>query len=720
MRYFYLCRLYCFFAILAFLTLAPNASAQKTDSLKQALHAPSTPDTVKVTLSAKLAWIYQEINVDSAIIFANSGLQMAKKQGFQKGIGDCLQQLGLASMKRNEPQKALQYYGDALNAYETARYDYGRASAILSMADIYYREANYDKALEYYQSGKAISERAGDLKHKGNALLSMGGLYSDLSNYSEALKYYLDALSVFEKSKDLSGTSMALTNIATVYSAQGDYKKALEYVSRGVELAQRTGNTEGLLFNVVNTGIVYAQMKDYKSALQYFKDALALADSIDDMNWKLMCMNNVAEAYYYLNLKDEALKYYSDVLQLAEKIDDAILIVSIHSGIGNILVEKGKIADGIKHLEKAYALAREKNMKESIFKRAQELSGAYEKMNDALKSLKYHKVYAAYKDSVYNDNSNKQIQQLHYEYELGKKENRIQLLEKNKLIEKAKAEKQNVVMWALIAGVLLLIITIVVLYRSRMHAVRSKEVILRQKEEIQEQAKRLEGLNQFKDKTFSVLSHDLRNPISSFTTTMMLLDDNIISARDFVKLRPALNRQLNSLNGLLDSLLKWAGSYIHGLTPAKVEQVDICGIMRQNISLLQEEADKKNQTIIGNLPDTINALCDAGQMDIVIRNLITNALKFTGNNGAITLSAKSYETEVKFSVADSGVGMSQEQIGKLFVPVDDRNTPGTEGEKGLGLGLLLCYEFIKANKGDISVSSELGKGSTFTVTLPKA
>jgi signal transduction histidine kinase len=199
-----------------------------------------------------------------------------------------------------------------------------------------------------------------------------------------------------------------------------------------------------------------------------------------------------------------------------------------------------------------------------------------------------------------------------------------------------------------------------------------------------------------------------------------MLDGNIITAEEYLGMKPEISAQVLSLSILLDNLLKWGSGYIKGQTKAKPVNTDLSTIVKENFKLLQSAADSKQITLENEIPDTLIAYCDAEQMDIVIRNLTVNAIKFSNHNGVVTLSAKSDDSNIYLSVTDHGVGMTQQQIDKLFQIADDNHTYGTDGETGTGLGLLLCYEFARANDGTITVVSEKGKGSTFTVTLKKA
>ena len=232
------------------------------------------------------------------------------------------------------------------------------------------------------------------------------------------------------------------------------------------------------------------------------------------------------------------------------------------------------------------------------------------------------------------------------------------------------------------------------------------------------QANDLKKLNLFKDKTFSILSHDLRGPIHASTAIVGMLDDGDISTEEAKELKEAVVKQLSATGVLLDNLLKWAKGSMEGTVEPHPQEVNIYDVTRQNAILFEESLKAKNILFSNNVPAQVVAWSDFEHTDIVIRNLLANAIKFTRKNGRITVDAQVKDGFVHLAVTDTGVGMTKEQLDKLFKPLTDNTTYGTEGEKGTGLGLLLSYDFIKANNGRIEVSSEINKGTTFTVVLP--
>ena len=230
-------------------------------------------------------------------------------------------------------------------------------------------------------------------------------------------------------------------------------------------------------------------------------------------------------------------------------------------------------------------------------------------------------------------------------------------------------------------------------------------VQVQQDQKIQE----LDGLNKLKDKTLAVLSHDLKAPINSITSLIPLLTDQPV---DIEIIKHDLHNRLVPLNEVVDTLFRWANSSFQNKQPVVSQQVDLYEIAQRSIDLLQYPAKCKNINIVNEIPRSTTIIANFDQIDIVIRNLLANAIKFTPQNGIILISGGAKNGKTEIAIVDTGVGMSAEQLNNLFTP-SQITTYGTDGEKGTGLGLLLCKEYIETNKGKIVVTSEIGKGTKF-------
>ena len=253
-----------------------------------------------------------------------------------------------------------------------------------------------------------------------------------------------------------------------------------------------------------------------------------------------------------------------------------------------------------------------------------------------------------------------------------------------------------------------------------------QEEIFQQSEELKTQAENLkeaneelEKLNATKDKFFSIIAHDLKNPFHAITGFSDLLIRKFREMNDS-KIEELINLiyiTSESAYSLLENLLQWARTQTNEIKYVP-ETINIFQIVNENIGLLNASAKKKNISLISELEETTKAYADKQMVYAVIRNLINNALKFTKSGGEVKASSVNNDKYVEISVSDTGLGIREEDMEKLFRIDKFHSTTGTSGETGTGLGLIICSEFIKKNGGKMNVTSELGKGSTFTFTLP--
>ncbi len=470
-------------------------------------------------------------------------------------------------------------------------------------------------------------------------------------------------------------------------------------------------DVQAIIHSYMNAVSIYTAINNDSAAIAACTYAIKLADSTGQRSEMTLMLIDRGMSYFNAKQYDKAFADYTKCLEPPTEQTAPAIIGQAHIGLGEIWMARGDARKSIPHLEKAYAIFRENGMDDQTGPAAEELGAAYEKIGNYQQSLKFTKIGHAIKDSLFNEAKTEQQQRLQFDYELEKKQNQIGLLKKDKLIALERNEKQRATSLGLLVGLTLAVVIAIQLYRGRQREKRSKELIA-------SQADNLKDLNKFKDKVFSVLSHDLRGPISSISATVDLLDENIVSQEELAMLKPEMKKQLGSLTFLLDNLLKWSRNYITGVAAAQPENIDLNKIVQQNIALVQGQAHDKRIAIKNGVPGRFIAYGDPGHIDIIIRNLLANALKFTQTDGTITLSATLAGDKASIEIADTGVGMTSEQVHHLFKAKTHTSTFGTAGEKGTGLGLLLSYEFVKANRGEILVESEKGKGSKFTVILP--
>lgn len=236
------------------------------------------------------------------------------------------------------------------------------------------------------------------------------------------------------------------------------------------------------------------------------------------------------------------------------------------------------------------------------------------------------------------------------------------------------------------------------------------------KDSIEAQKSELTELNRVKDNLFSIVSHDLRNPLNSVRGVLELMKNSSFQGKELQMIAGKLENSLDGTMNLLDNLLYWAKSQMDGIQ-AKPEQISPKEIIENNLKLALMLVKEKELTIETDLLDD-KAYADRDMIDLVVRNLLSNAIKFTPSQGKIQLSMSKNGQMVDFSLADTGVGMSQSHLRDLFSAEKSHTSYGTNNEKGYGLGLRLCKDFVEINGGKLAIESVEHKGSVFTVSLP--
>jgi two-component system, sensor histidine kinase and response regulator len=231
----------------------------------------------------------------------------------------------------------------------------------------------------------------------------------------------------------------------------------------------------------------------------------------------------------------------------------------------------------------------------------------------------------------------------------------------------------------------------------------------------------LRDLIRMKDRLFSIIGHDLRGPLGNLMMLMeTILDEGSNKTAEEIKKYMGMMRDSSKgAYNLLENLLSWARSQ-QKLVQFNPAMLNLSDLINENLSVLEGMANNKGINLVNKFEPSVMVFCDKNSVSTIIRNLISNALKFTNKNGAITIGFMDEREYIQIYVEDTGIGMSPENVSKLFKQSSIFSTRGTGGEKGTGLGLLLCKDFVEGNNGKIWVDSELGKGSRISFTLQKS
>ncbi|MCK4979401.1 MAG: tetratricopeptide repeat-containing sensor histidine kinase, partial [Candidatus Delongbacteria bacterium] len=374
---------------------------------------------------------------------------------------------------------------------------------------------------------------------------------------------------------------------------------------------------------------------------------------------------------------DKSLEYLVTSMNMKDELEEKKGICSIYMNIAKLYYANEDYDKSLEFATKSYKIAKEYDYKDHLQDDYKLMSEIYSKLKKYKKSLDYYRKYVNIHDEIINIQKQNEIFNVYLKYENEKKEKENEIY-KLKNIQLVQANKK-----------------------------------------LKESRKELQKSNASKDKFFNILAHDLKNPFSILYTTSEILASYYKELSEKKRTEYVNTIQLSSKHilKLIENLLEWSRSQ-NGNKQFNPVNFNLNEIIKTCYLLLKPNADMKNISIDFIMNNEIQLYADKNMLKTIMRNLITNAIKFTNINGKITVSAMKYRGKTIVSVQDNGIGIKKKDQNKLFSIDKHYVSIGTSNEKGTGLGLLLCEEFVKKHKGKIWVESKFGKGSKFIFSIP--
>lgn len=466
---------------------------------------------------------------------------------------------------------------------------------------------------------------------------------------------------------------------------------------------------------------IYANENDFDKALSHYQNALETYRRIKSPLPEAECLMAVADIYLIQNKPERAYENYLAALNILRNLSDAeIQLAKLYNSVAQYYLKKNNATRALANLRLANPLAQKSQNQELIQNTYGLLSKAYKELRDYEKALEYSELFKALEDFLQKEKNDRSILKMQSRHTINQKQSLIDQLELNRIQKDFELEKEKrfkeflIIMVALIAIILILILTLFILQRKSNK--KLKEANLKVKAQNDE----LEDLNATKDKFFSIISHDLKGPLNSLTSFSGLLMNHTssLSTEEIQMLAKDLDKSLKNLFALLENLLQWSRSQT-GNIEFTAEEFDLTEMLNENKKLLDKQAENKKIDIEVKNTKPIKVKAHLNSITTVIRNLLSNAIKFTDEGGQIKMGVVVESNQYVVKIADNGVGMPKDVASKIFRIDTKHSTQGTAKEKGTGLGLILCKEFVEKNGGKIWVKSEEGKGTIFSFSLPK-
>jgi signal transduction histidine kinase len=644
-------------------------------------------DTSDVSKLIKKATDFNSIKkIDSAYYHYNLALEMAMEIDSKPQIGECL--FGIATY-----YESLNNYGESINYYEKASNFYeevGKKDKVAKIKNLignnYYVLNKEDKSIEYYFKSLTLYKSINNKDGVAVNFIDIGNLYYEHENYEFAKRYFEGALTIYLELNDKPGIAVCYTSIGNVTSDIRKNLEGIDYFFRSIEIEEELKNFKRIGINYNNIGDCYLNVEQFDNAESYFMKALKIANRIED---------EVLTTVVYLNLSDLSNKVhkYQEAINFGKKSLD------ISKRIGNLNFEL-------------------KNLKNISF--------AFENSGNKSRAFEFLKEHKLISDSIIKSDKNKKIQLFNALNELEESNFTIKELSIKNELSQVKYENGKKITYGLIIAMAIFAFLIIILIHQQTSKKKAINLLAfknyqinKMNDEIQIQRDNLKQLNNTKDKFFSIIAHDLKNPFNSIKGFTELLIENNNSYDDEKKLKflKIIKGSTSNAFSLLNNLLIWANSQSGNLKfdPKKIELVKLVSDV---VSLVEIQAINKEISIHNNVHYNLNVIADENMLNTILRNLISNAIKFSNPKGNIHIISKFDEDFVEITVKDDGIGMLKETVDNLFNIEFKSSQIGTANEQGSGLGLILCKDFVERHSGEIWVESTINKGSEFKFTIP--
>ena len=602
---------------------------------------------------------------------------------------------GIIAQNKGEFNVALKNYYLAYDKYDHLNITEGKSIVENNLGIVNYYLGNYDVALKHYLNAIKIDKEDTSYSGSGSSVYNnIGMILDERKNYKEALKYYKKSLKIALKDDHKSGISTAYNNIAEIFNHSAIYDSAKVYYGKSLRISEKTNDQSGIALVYLNFGDLALKGKKFELAHKNL---------------------NKAEKIY-------------------NKIGDKVSITYLLEIRAKVYFEQGYLKKALPFALNGYNNSVELKISDQKKSLAELIGTIYEKQKNYKKALSYYKKFKMHSDSIQQKSVDDQLTNYEAKVKFEAQKRKIELRNSKERAQQELRLKQerNRRNYILIVLLFLILISILAIRGNRAQKKFNRE-LLEKNQRINEHSEeliqtlqqlgyreqQLTELNSTKDRLFSIIGHDLRGPVGSMQNLMELLTQQYdqFGTEEIKSMLLTAKESSAQTFSLLENLLMWAKTQKNEVV-YKPQLQKIKPIIENNIKLLTGTAEIKSIHLKQDIKDSL-AFFDSNTVSTIIRNLISNALKFTPEGETITVACSETQNNIEVSVIDTGIGMAQETIDKLLNPNEVFSTFGTNNEKGSGLGIKLCMDLVAQNKGEFSISSELNKGSVFKFTLPK-
>ena len=661
----------------------PIQSQTQIDSLKGLISKSEGKQKLKLLIEA--GYFLSSENPNEAINYLNEAITLADKINSRWSKADAIFNKGVALWHLGDINQSDKLYEEAIKIYEEFNDSLSLIKVFNSQAINHQMKGNVDLAFETFLRSLDYAKKIGDNVTILNTLLNIGVMYDNNGDYENCLKYYLEGLTYAENS-DKATLALLQSYIAEVYLSLKNIEKAEKYLEQAIQNSRSVNDSKSLIWAYSILGNIQLDKNNYQAAEKYFTESLLLA----------------------------------------RKTEYKLEIIHALSDLGKYYNRTNNVSESEKSLTEAFNLAKELNSLTDLSIIYKEFSDLYSKNQNFKKAFEYHQKYKETSDSLFTLSNSAKIAELQTKHELKQKERETELLVHENELQKKIINSQKIIALVISLLAIVFIIFIWMLLKNRNKILKAKNLLQFKNDEIEnnrieisEKNEVLAGLNATKDKFFSIIAHDLRNPIAAFVniSELLELDYDRISDKDKREIIGQMNSSSKNLIRLLENLLTWA-RLSNNKIDVYPENLLMKDVLESSIHPYLQSAQNKKIKITINVPEDLSVETDRFVIQTIIGNLINNAIKFSNQHSEINVSLVNENALHKLIIKDNGIGIEESQLRNIFLLGKISTGRGTMGEGGTGLGLVLVKELVELLNWHIEAKSKVNAGSEFVITIP--
>jgi len=659
---------------------------------------------------------------------------------------------------QSDPLKGINYVKKILTIPELHSDDFTLSVIYNRYANLYSELEKNDIAVKYLSEAISISKKINDFGSYYWMSVDLGNIFFKVRNYEKAIENYKIAaygfpkISIQDQKSIYHAIAVANENIGLSYSNLSHFDSAMYYIRIAQKYRYLSKNNLGIKIINYNLGKFFFANKQYDSSYINIMKSLDMTDFIMDKpginfeyaKYHIKALYILSNLYNELGKNDSANFYFKKATSFMDEQLTLSPRLSLLTQTAKIFYEGKRYDLGLELALKAYKLILDSSMMVFLPPINKILSDIYYNMGDYKKAIQFRREYDIFNDSTFIFSQNKLLVM---ELDASELDSKIKEIKQQNKIKEEEVHYLYNISLILLIFIAVIISFVYIFYKlnrdkkklnntlaqkneelnqtnesltdSQIEIQQANEELLALNDQLRSTNFELEESNNTKNKLFSIIAHDLRNSIGSGVNLIDLLNtsyDELTNEerREYVDL---IAQSSNKVYRLLENLLTWS-STLRGNVKPNLDLNNLYRVAQNSVELYEQKANEKSIKIINNIKNDIEINFDASLIDTVIRNILNNAVKYSLPDGHIYLDAKVENGSVLISIRDEGIGMPPEKAAGIFKSQFNKSTEGTFGEKGTGLGLMICYEFVKLHNGDIWFESEINKGTICFIKIP--